>query len=176
MVHWNSAVVLAQAPGLAKVDLAALVQAGHDVHPLPGQSGQGGVFAVGAVSQEDVALLELIPQAAQQPQIMVVQAAGEHPHNGPTGQGEEHGQFHDREATAGLLGRGLGIALLVLGGVGQLHGGAIHHLDRTAPELAAGAGAGIGHLGGAVQGLLQTRPGQALPGLHVSRVALIDGA
>ena len=144
----KQAVVFAQAPGFAEIHFAALVQAGHHIHASLGQSGQGGVFAIGAVAQEDVALFELVPQSAQQAQVMVMEAAQDDVEDRPAAQGKEHDKLQDGKAAAGLLRDGLGIALLVLRGVGQLGGGAVHDLDGTALESAAWAGAAIGGLGG----------------------------
>ena len=64
------------------------MQAGHHIHALPRSGGQGGVFSVGAISQEDVALLELMPESAQQAQVMVMEAAQDDVEDGPAGQGE----------------------------------------------------------------------------------------
>jgi hypothetical protein len=64
-------VVMAQAPGFAEVHFAAGVQACHHIHPLWGQAGQRGVFPEGAIAQQDIPLFELLPQCAQQTQVMV---------------------------------------------------------------------------------------------------------
>jgi len=93
---------------------------------------------------------------------MVMQIAQEDVAEGATGQRKEHDEFEDRKTAARFLRGRLGIAFLVFGGVGQLGGGAVHHFDRAALELAGRAHATIGGLGGGAQGL------------HLSGVAVID--
>ena len=139
-----------------------------------GQARQSGVFAVGAIAQEDVTRFEFVPELSEQAQVMVTKTAQQDVEDGPAGQGHEGHEFHDGKATATFLTGGLGITLLVLRGVGQLGGGTIDDEDSTALELAALAGAGVGALGGGGESLLQTLQGQALAGLDIGRVAFID--
>ena len=68
-------VTRAQASSFAEIDFAAVVQARHHIHALCWQAGQRGVFAEGAISQQDVPLFELLPQLAEQTQVMMAQAA-----------------------------------------------------------------------------------------------------
>ena len=150
------------------------MQAGDHIHALLGSGRQSGVFAVGAVAQEDVALFKLVPQSSQQAQVMVMEAAQNDVEDGPAGQGEERHKLHNGKSAARFLRRGLGVAFLVFAGVGQLGGGAVHHLDGAALELAAAAGPPIGGLGGGGQGFFQALLGQSLPGLDIGRVALIN--
>ena len=66
---------------------------------------------------------------------MMAQAAQDDVEDSPAAQGEQRHQFHDGKTAAFLLRGGLGIALLVLGGIGQLRGGAIGHFDGPALKL-----------------------------------------
>ena len=104
----EQAVVLAQAPGFAEVHFAASVQAGDHIHALLRSGGQRGVFSVGAIAQEDVALFELVPESAQQAQVMVMEAAQDDVQDGPAGQGEKRDKPQDGKAAAGFLREGWG--------------------------------------------------------------------
>src|ERR1017187_6252718 len=152
------------------------MQACDHIHALSRSGGQGGVFSVGAISQEDVALFELVPESVQQAQVMVMEAAQDDVEDGPAGQGEERDKPQDGKAAAGLLRRGLGVTSLVLAGVGQLGGRGVDHLNRTPVELAAWAGPTIRGLGGGGEGLFQSFFGPAEPALDIDGVALIDVA
>ena len=66
--------------------------------------------------------------------------------DGPAGQGEKGDKLQDGEAATGFLRRRLGIAFLVLPGIGQLGGRGVDHLDGTPVKLAAWAGAAVGGL------------------------------
>jgi hypothetical protein len=57
-----------------------------------------------------------------------------------------------------------------------LDGGPIDDLDRTALQMAAGAGAPVRRLGGGMQRLLGSLPRQSLAGLHIGRIAFIHPA
>ena len=151
------------------------MQAGHHIDALLGQSRQRGVFAVGPVAQEDVALFELIPQRAQHAQIVMAQAAAEDLQDRAAVQAKEHRQLHDRKAAAGFLRGGLGIARLVFRGVGQLGGGAVDDDNATALEAGAVAGARPGGLSGGGQSLLETLARQASAGLDRTRIPVGDG-
>ena len=87
-------IVLAQALGFAEVHFAALVQARDHVHALFGPGRQSGVFAVSPVAQEDVALFEMVPQCAQQAQVVVMEAVQNDVEDGPAGQGHRPSRLH----------------------------------------------------------------------------------
>ena len=99
---------------------------------------------------------------------MVVKTVQNDVQDRSAGQGEQHRQFHHWETVTGLLRTGLRESLLVLRRVGQLGGGAVNDFYRPAVELAAGAGAAVGDLGGGVQGFFQS-----LSGLEVGRSPLL---
>ena len=149
------------------------VEAGHHIHPPAGQCGQGGVFAPGPVGQQDVAPLEVLPQPPEQAQVIVAQTPQGHVQDRPAGEGKEHHELQQGKAAAGFLGRALGIALLVLGRVGQLGAGAVGDLDGALPQAGAAPGAAVGRLGGHAQGLFETFAWQALAGLDIGRVAFV---
>jgi hypothetical protein len=86
-----------------KVGAATAVQACDHIHALPRSGGQGGVFSIGAISQEEVALFELVPECAQQAQVMVMETAQDDVEDGPAGQGEERDKPQDGKAAAGFL-------------------------------------------------------------------------
>jgi hypothetical protein len=75
---------------------------------------------------------------------MVMEAAQDDVEDGPAGQGKQRDKPQDGKAAARLLRRGLGVAALVLPGVGQLGGRAVGHFDGTPVELAAWAGTAVG--------------------------------
>jgi hypothetical protein len=70
------------------------MQARDHLDALWWQRGQGGVLAIGAVTQENVAQFEFVPQAAQEAQVMMMQVAQQDVEHGAAGQGEEHHEFH----------------------------------------------------------------------------------
>ena len=102
-----------------------------------GQCGQAGELAESPVAQQDVTLLEGLPQLMEQPQIVVVHIAEHDVKHRAAAQGEEHHELKDGKAAALLLDGGLRIAFLVLWRIGQLGGGSIDDLDRAAIDLAA---------------------------------------
>ncbi len=73
--------------GLAVIDFAATVQSGHHIDPLLGQRSHRQIISVGAVTQENVSLLERIKKAAQQAHVMISPVA--------------HGHAQDRAAAKG---------------------------------------------------------------------------
>src|SRR5439155_25093284 len=90
-------VVFGQAARLAKIDFAPLVQSGHDIDCLLGPGGQGGVFAIEPVAQEDVARFKLAVELAQQAQVMLVEAGGDDFKNRAAAQAKEQQKFEDRK-------------------------------------------------------------------------------
>jgi hypothetical protein len=159
--------------GLAEVHLTSLVQPRHQVHASLGQAGQRDIIAKGPVAQANVPGHELVPRLAEQAQIVVAPAGHDHVEHGPAGQGKEHEELQHRKAAAGLLAAGLRVTLLVGLGVGQLGGGAVHHFDWPAVELAAGTGPAVGGLSGGGQRFFQACLGQPLPRLDIGGVAFV---
>ena len=156
LVADKQAVIFSQPAGLAEIDLALLVQPRHHIHPARRQDGQGGVLAIGAVTQEDVPGFELVPQLAEQPQIVVVEAAPDRVEHRAAVEAKADRQLQDGKAATGFLGGGLGMALLVFRGVGQLGGGAIHGDDGAVPAWP-----------------VRLRAACAVAGLHIGRIPLL---
>src|SRR5580700_1283779 len=91
-------------------------------------------------------------------------------------QAKEDQKLDEWKAASWFLAGRLGIALLILLGVGQLSGGTVGYLDRTSLKLALPANALAGRARRVGQGLLQPILGQAVARLDISRGAFIDGA
>jgi len=87
---------------------------------LVGPGGQGGVFPVSTVAQEDVPFVEFALQLAQQTQIVIPQAAHDRVEDRTAVEGKEQQELENWEPAAGFLPRGLRVTLLILCRVRQL--------------------------------------------------------
>ena len=87
-----------------------------------------------AVGQNNVSVIEEVPEAAPQCALVVVDVASGHGQDRSGSQRKEGGEVHDGKAAACLLVLVLWIAVLIRGGVGHGTGTSIDDLDGPSRE------------------------------------------
>lgn len=114
----------------------SLVQAHQDVaFLLAGDAGNEFIGAKGAVGEKEFPLANVFEEARGHAGVVLLPATGLEAFPAATGEVGDAYDAHSRKSAARLLGRGLGVGLLVFPGVGELHRAAVDGFDGQSPAL-----------------------------------------
>jgi hypothetical protein len=133
----HQAVIFAQTFSFAQIGRPALVQAKKAVGAAHPQQSQQGIRVKPAVSQDQVACLELIEQLLQEVKLVLMLVALDVIEQSAGSQAEHTNQFQHRETAAGFLSAGLRVSKLVFARVGGAGAGTVDDFDtESAPKVA----------------------------------------
>src|SRR5205814_1136385 len=137
-------------------------------------AGDGDEIAKTTIRQEDHALLEPVPESAEELQFGGVLVAQGHLQQRAARHGKKSDPAQQRETATGLLASGLGISALVFGGVRGAVSSAIADQDFFAMEAPLAWGTLFGGLSGGLQGALESAAVQAAAGLAIGAIVFLD--
>jgi len=164
--HADKPVAWTQAFTGTEGKLQGLMFSHEGIDPTRPERSHRGVGAEAAVSKEQIATAQMLPERGEQLRFMIMLVALSPVDEHTVGEMKKPHQFNKREATAWFLSLGLRPALLVGRGVGHGGAGPVDDLNRSA-ELMGAEGSLLNLSGNTMVDLSEPRKRESAAGLAV---------